>query len=243
MLLDLQSLYFHVCTTYCDLNLPRFSGLQPASHWVFCMSSGPATCHSAPPGPTKAERLWEATARGTAGTGAPVCWLRWLRNFEMLSYFRFENSTVDYTWKINRFWILYLKLNTFAWHFQPWRSATFDLGWSPFRRSYRTSFAIKNRGRNGRTSLVSCDSPTLAALVRQVTSESGSGRLQGIPEHKSRQEIQEPTPPFGSAICLISRTLCALCTCLDMRRPCNSTIIQGQSSTPRFERINALMRS
>lgn len=31
-----------MCTTYCDLNLPRFSGLQPASHWVFCMSSGPA---------------------------------------------------------------------------------------------------------------------------------------------------------------------------------------------------------
>ena len=31
-----------MCTTYCDLNLPRFSGLPPASHWVFCMSSGPA---------------------------------------------------------------------------------------------------------------------------------------------------------------------------------------------------------
>ena len=169
MLLDLQSLYFHVYHLLWSKSTKIF-GIATSQPLGFLYElwpcHGPATCHSAPPGPAKAERLWEATARGTAGTGAPVCWLRWLRNFEMLSYFRFENSTVDYTWKINRFWILYLKLNTFAWHFQPWRSTTFDLGWSPFRRSYRTSFAIKNRGRNGRTSLVSCDSPTLAALVR-----------------------------------------------------------------------------
>ena len=93
MLLDLQSLYFHVYHLLWSKSTKIF-GIATSQPLGFLYElwpcHGPATCHSAPPGPTKAERLWEATARGTAGTGAPVCWLRWLRNFEMLSYFRFE---------------------------------------------------------------------------------------------------------------------------------------------------------
>ena len=195
---------------------------------------------SSAPGPTQAERLWEATARGTASTGAPMWWRRWVRNLEMLSYIyslrnqrlttaqqvntdveRYTYIDIDIDIDIIRYLCVHMKLNTFAWLFQPWLSETCDLGWSPFGISYgRTVIhhALRRTGIRQRIWQIARNSRTW-----KPTRDTGAQPLHSVQCWGCRRfnfcgDVSfyvfwtwidsKSTPPFVSAMCLIRRTSC-----------------------------------